>query len=228
MVQARQRCHSNMGRIQHRPSFEQDVTLGGLFCSFADVLTVAGLPRFGGAAQRKNRQAVVVGGHHAALAPQHRFGAGRYQPTRNNGTRLVRCQPLPRLAEDPRAAAVDGPPIHSGRGVVRHVLHSQGIRGQSAAQGCTERHGTWRNGSRGIERALPGLMPCVCRVMALVGGHRHSVSVPDSEYSLETLRASSKAAFMDASSLAWPIPRAMPAAYPAMKVVKGAAGRTTE
>ena len=48
------------------------------------------------------------------------------------------------------------------------------------------------------------------------------------EYALETDRATSMAAFIDVASGAWPEPDASPAAKPAINVVSGAAGRTTE
>ena len=119
---------------------------------------------------------------------------------------------LPQFAQYPGSAAVDSPPIHGGRGIVGHVLESQYIRGKRPAERSPQGNGARGDGSSNLKGALPGLLPGMCRVVALFRGRGHSDSAPGSGYCLATWRAKPRAALMAASSLACPIPRAIPAA----------------
>src|SRR5687768_6215537 len=201
----------------------------------------------------------------------------------------MRSQPLPGLRDDPGAAAVDGPAVHGGGGIVGHVLQRGDVLGQGPAQGFAQRYRGGRNRGGTVKSGLPGFVPGMCHVDGVIaggcrwdgvvtgrccrggflgggfvwvcgfvggmsGGRCHSPGVPvgevpvgdgepaevpaagraesspaaSAEYAFETVRATSSADFIEVASDAWPEPDARPAAKPAMNVVSGAAGLTTE
>ena len=169
-VTSGQRGEGQMGRVQDRAALDQDVPGGGFLPGFPDVVAVARVPRFRGAAQLQDGQAVLVGVDDAAFAAQHRLGPGRDEAAGGNRAGLMRCQPLVGFGQDPGTAAVDGPAVHGRGSVMGHVLQGNDVRRERPAQRLPQRDGGGRDGSGAVERELPGLLPRVGQVPVRLRG----------------------------------------------------------
>ena len=155
-----------MGRVQGYAGLDQDFPRSRFLAGLPDVLAVPGLAGAGRAAGHQQRQAVVVRAQHGTFAAQHRFGAGRDQSAGDNGAGLVGCQPLAGFRHDPRTAAVDGPAVHRGRRIVRHVVQRGDVFGQDPAQGLVKGNPARRNRRGDVKGGLARLVPGVGKVFA--------------------------------------------------------------
>ena len=160
-----QGCHCQVRRVELHPGRYQDVTFQGFLAGFADVLAGARFAGPGTAADHQNRQAVVVLSQPGALTAQHCLCARWDESARHNGAGLMRCQPASGLREDPRPGAVDGPAVHRGRRVVRHVLQCHNVLVQPPSQGEVQRHRSGRDGCGCVEGGLPCFLPRVGKVV---------------------------------------------------------------